>query len=260
MQDIGGCRAVMLTVDQVDQLVDIYEQARVKAPHRGPEFVREFPYIEDPKEDGYRSVHLVYKYRTRGQEHRACNGLRIEIQLRSRLQHFWATAVEAVDAFTGRAIKTGIVRDDWNRFFVLMGNVIAIKEGRNKVPAAPETKDDLVKELSEICEQLQIEDALRGMGAGITHITERAKQATFFLVLLDLQQLRLRVRGYSGKEFPQATKDYLQTEKSYRGRADAQVVLVSAASVKSFRRSYRNYSADIPEFLGEVRGALEARF
>jgi len=260
MHDIGGCRAVMLNVDQVDQLIEIYKEAREKSPHRGPEFVREYPYVESPKEDGYRSVHLVYKYRTRGQKHKAYNGLRIEIQLRSRLQHFWATAVEAVDAFTGRAIKSGIIRDDWNRFFVLMGSVIATKEARTNVPTAPQDRDDLVRELVEICQRLRIVDALRGMGAGIQHITEKTRKAKFFLVVLDLQQLRLRVRGYSGRQFRQATQEYLQTEKSYRGRTDIQVVLVSAASLRSFRRSYRNYSAEIPEFLGEVSAALVGSF
>ena len=52
----------------------------------------------------------------------ACRaGLRIEIQIRSRLQHAWATAVETVDAFSGTSLKTtggsGSEKTDWGRFY-----------------------------------------------------------------------------------------------------------------------------------------------
>jgi hypothetical protein len=40
-----------------------------------------------------------------------------EIQLRSRLQHAWATTVETVDTFTRQAIKTGGGKAEWRRFF-----------------------------------------------------------------------------------------------------------------------------------------------
>lgn len=50
-----------------------------------------FDYIKSPKEDGYRSLHLVF----------ACNNgaggiarFNLELQLRTRLQHDWSTALE----------------------------------------------------------------------------------------------------------------------------------------------------------------------
>ena len=44
-------------------------------------------------------------------------GLWIEIQLRTSLQHAWATVVETVDAFTNENLKFGAGSDDWKRFF-----------------------------------------------------------------------------------------------------------------------------------------------
>jgi (p)ppGpp synthase/HD superfamily hydrolase len=63
MQDIGGCRAVLNTVDHVDQLTSIYEGSSVKNPHTRPELIEKYDYIARPKEDGYRGIHYVYRYR-----------------------------------------------------------------------------------------------------------------------------------------------------------------------------------------------------
>jgi hypothetical protein len=137
MQDIGGCRSVVRTVSQVDKLVRMYEVAVARNPNRGPEFVKKYDYIRQPKKDGYRSVHFVFKYRSSSKSHRIWNGLRIEIQIRSRLQHAWATAVETVDTFTRQQIKSGGGQDDWRRFFLLMGSAIAIMEKRPVCPSCP---------------------------------------------------------------------------------------------------------------------------
>src|SRR6266498_4478476 len=128
MQDLGGCRAVLGTPRRVTELVDIYEKAAAKNPRDRPEFIKKYDYIKEPKIDGYRSVHFVYKYRTNAAGPAIYNGLRIEIQLRSRLQHAWATAVETVSTFTGQALKSNIGDEAWKRFFALVGSAIAARE------------------------------------------------------------------------------------------------------------------------------------
>lgn len=57
MQDIGGCRAVVSTLADVQALRDALKRSRIK--HR---LVNEKDYITAPKEDGYRGIHLVYRY------------------------------------------------------------------------------------------------------------------------------------------------------------------------------------------------------
>lgn len=98
MQDIGGCRAVMSTVKQVERLVYDYKHSDIK--HK---LHQEDDYITNPKPSGYRGVHLVYRYTGRKVQY---NGLKIEIQIRSDIQHAWATAVETVGMFTQQALKS----------------------------------------------------------------------------------------------------------------------------------------------------------
>ncbi|MGH7232681.1 MAG: RelA/SpoT domain-containing protein [Nitrospiraceae bacterium] len=92
MQDIGGCRAIVKNVHAVNELVRSYNSQH-KLDHIDD-------YIQSPKQSGYRGIHLIY--RLLQQKNVAYNGLKVEIQLRSALQHAWATAVETVGTFISK--------------------------------------------------------------------------------------------------------------------------------------------------------------
>ncbi|WP_368389278.1 RelA/SpoT domain-containing protein [Mesorhizobium sp. LMG 17147] len=113
MQDVGGCRAIVDSIESLHDLVDHY--GRNPLQH---ELSHSKNYVDLPKGDGYRGVHLMYRYHGRASSS-PWDKLRIELQLRTRLQHAWATAVETVDAFTGEMLKFGGGRENWRRFFLL---------------------------------------------------------------------------------------------------------------------------------------------
>ena len=54
----------MRNIHQVDKLVALYERSRAKNPRDEfrPVQTNKNDYIKEPKPDGYRSVHLIYKY------------------------------------------------------------------------------------------------------------------------------------------------------------------------------------------------------
>lgn len=131
MQDMGGCRAIMPTISDVRKLIETYRISSSKNPRTGRPIQHEvYDYIACPKLDGYRSHHLIFKYQSNYKEKKEFEGQRIEIQIRSRLQHAWATAVETVQTFTGQALKSKIKAGDpdWLRFFSLMRSAIALRE------------------------------------------------------------------------------------------------------------------------------------
>jgi ppGpp synthetase/RelA/SpoT-type nucleotidyltranferase len=71
-------------------------------------------YIANPKFSGYRGIHLVYSYFSDRKE--TFNGLKIEIQIRTQLQHAWATAVEIVGFFRRELLKSGEGDHVWKHF------------------------------------------------------------------------------------------------------------------------------------------------
>jgi putative GTP pyrophosphokinase len=127
MQDIGGLRAVVNSLAKVRRLERAYREASFK--HK---LVSSKDYISEPKVDGYRSIHLIYKYENpRAPEY---GGLSVELQLRTRLQHAWATAVETMGTFLGQALKSGQGDSNWRKFFAVASAAIAVVE---KCPAIP---------------------------------------------------------------------------------------------------------------------------
>ena len=89
MQDIGGCRGVLNTIDEVRRV-----QTRL-SKNRPPRRVTD--YIADPRPSGYRGVHVVVEY----------DGRQVEVQLRTRVMHEWAVAVERFGGRLNTDLKGG---------------------------------------------------------------------------------------------------------------------------------------------------------
>jgi hypothetical protein len=260
MQDIGGCRAILRSVRSVEKLVALYKEATAKNPKRGHQFHHENDYISRPKDDGYRSYHLVYRYRTVGQKHKVYEGLKIEIQIRTSLQHAWATAVETVATFTGQALKSRGGSEDWKRFFALMGSAIAMRERKPLVPNTPSNRIDLVRELRELAETLNVETVLEAWRISVHEITTRraTKDTVAFLLYLDPEKRTIKFNSYTLEEMPAASADYLEWEKEIELApiAGAQAVLVSVSSLQLLRRAYPNYYLDTTAFVEALRYAI----
>jgi hypothetical protein len=257
MQDIGGCRAIVGTVDEVDALVSLYTKGgTAKNPAVRHKLVGEKDYISTPKDTGYRSYHLVFAYCSRKKEHSAYNKLKIEIQIRSRLQHAWATAVEVVSAFTGQALKSNIGDDQWKRFFKLMGSELAIREGRPLVPDTTTDYTSLISEIKQLAIELNIENVLFRYAQAVKVMTEKMKGAHLFLLELDIPNHQLRVTGFSSEELQEAQRRYMELEKEHKGDNAFQAVLVGGGTISSLRRAYPNFYLDSSAFMNAVRLAI----
>jgi ppGpp synthetase/RelA/SpoT-type nucleotidyltranferase len=120
MHDIGGCRAVLRNEDEVraiaDRLEKNWEMAHLP-----------YDYITEPKEDGYRAIHLVVRR----------HGCRIEVQLRTVNQHRWAELIERVDRespFLG--LKTGRSLRLPREYYALGAELLELEERGQPIPPA----------------------------------------------------------------------------------------------------------------------------
>lgn len=257
MQDLGGCRAIIGTPRRVFVVVDLYEKAAGKNPDR-PQLLKKYDYINNPKPDGYRSVHFVFKYKTPAIGPAIYNGQRIEIQLRSRLQHAWATAVETVSTFTGQALKSNVGDEAWKRFFVLMGSALARREGTPISDNVPSRTNKLKSELRDCAQHLDVQNRLRIYGDALKGVPalDWHPNAKLFLLQLDLKGNRVEVTAYAEDAIEQATADYLKVEKLEKGGTITDAVLVSVDSMASLRRAYPNYFLDTRAFIDAVNKAI----
>lgn len=251
MQDIAGCRAIVSSVAQVYKLVELYKTSDIK--HF---LVHQDEYIERPKESGYRGIHLIYRYYS--DKKPTYNDLKVEVQIRSTLQHAWATAVETVGTFIRHALKSSQGDEKWLRFFALMSTFIAIRERCAIVPNTPSFRADLKDELREIARELDVGNRL-GMYADALQVPEEvvAPNAKYFLLELDASAHHIKITGYRSTELEKASSDYLTVERqaiSAPGIRDA--VLVSVDSLAAVKRAYPNYFLDTHRFIRLVRDAV----
>lgn len=253
MQDIGGCRAVVSSVEDVNRLVEYYlETSQIKHRYSACD-----DYILRPKDSGYRGIHLVYRYFSDKQK-AIYNGLKIEIQLRSPFQHAWATAVETVGAFVREALKSSMGSEEWLRFFVLMSSVIALREGTPLVPETPSDERELVAELREHATHLRVAQRLRAYGEALRKIENETQNAVFYLLQLDPSdvQPQLTITGFRLHEAEEAAKRYAEAEKRVRDKPGTDAVLVAVESLAALPRAYPNYFADTRVFLELLGQAL----
>ena len=254
MQDIAGCRAVMSNVSLAKKLyLDHYIKGDIK--HKR---VNEKDYITHPKKDGYRSIHLIYRYHSDKKGRINFNGLLIEVQIRSKLQHIWATAIETVDFFTRQAIKSNQGQEDWADFFRLVSSAFAKFEGCPTIPETPTDEEELYKMIKQKEMELQVRIKMNRWAKSLKLFDnlKNKKNFHFFLLELDTIQEKLTISAYSKRQEQKAIFDYAAAEKKIYGRGEDDVVLVGADTVKDLKKAYPNYFLDTKEFLINLNKVL----
>jgi hypothetical protein len=211
-----------------------------------------YDYISSPKPDGYRGFHIVGRYRARVEKNEPWNGQRIEIQLRTQLQHAFATAVETATTFTRSKLKFGGGTVKWRRFFALTSSAIAVREGYPIVPDTPVRVDDLVGELRALATELKVRPLLKGWTDALQTLPKRTmKKATWLLLVLDVDGKTIEVTGFTDRK--KAAEQLAKIETS-GSRLDA--VLVWVNSINKLKSAYPNYYADTAAFLNALEFSL----
>jgi RelA/SpoT family protein len=251
MQDLGGCRAIMHSVESVDKLVARYKASRIKHPLED-----EDDYIRKPKKSGYRGIHLIYRYYS--DKKTTYNGLQIELQLRTVRMHAWATAVETVDTFTKQGLKTGKGKEDWKRFFVLMSSYFALAEKTQLVPKTPTDKSELVNNLRELALRLNVVPSLKAYQVALQAFMSADAPADAHYYVLSLEAAasnapRVFIWSYGKEELKKAEAH----EQTLLRDASKDVVLVAVDSLDALHKAYPNYFADTSLFIESVQEVLK---
>ena len=247
MQDIAGCRAIMSNQDDADYLIALF---RKESRHK---FIDQDDYIASPKALGYRGHHLIYRFLGRPPFVALnSNPQFVEIQIRTKLQHAWATAVEAVGMVRGEELKGGQGDAAWLRLFALMGSEMAAEEGTAFVPNTPADEVVRRKEIIEIERSL---DALANLSnyRNAVKIAETVRTSSpYYLIQFDRETQKLRVRGVSAA----ASTTSLDDAETLGG---SNSVLVAVDKVGDLRAAYPNYFLDVSLFEDRLRQVVRPR-
>jgi hypothetical protein len=223
-------------------------------------------YVSNPRISGYRGNHIIWRYKSDNEQAACYDNMRIEIQIRTELQHSWATAVEVCSTFTDQNLKSDHpqVRDEWwVRFFALMGSVMANKEGGGLVKDTPTRRSDLMDELGRLVDALKVSEVMKRRSRA-TDISDAASETKAHQFLIELQAFdhlscRVNVTAYAEGCEQQASEDRVRKEIESRKKMGVQVALVGVQSVEKLKIAYQNYFSDTTNFLNILDVELHGR-
>lgn len=236
LQDLGGCRAIVPTIEDARKLVrDIVE----KSPHV---LKSQNPYMDEPRDSGYRSHHLVFAFEPRETLERGYAGRLIEVQIRSRLQHSWATAVEAVGLYRDEKLKNGEGNADWLRLFQLMSLEVAASEG---CEYAKDGSNSRVKEIIALNASLDAVQTLDTLSHAVSNLDrilpDRHHKPRYCLIEYDHQIKRVNVKYLDG---PSKIGGALESGDNARFSS----VVVEMDKIDNLKDAYPNYFGDVQLF------------
>jgi ppGpp synthetase/RelA/SpoT-type nucleotidyltranferase len=194
-------------------------------------------YHNTPKPDGYRGFHLIYQNE---------DNLQIEVQLRTELEHIWATAVEIYGELQETSFKTGTGNDEWKNFFALLSSYFAIKE--NSPPTEEHLKlseKQIQSRLKKMIKDLNVIERLNASTNSIKVITSKFNQSgrtgKYAIIELDLISKTTTVELFNKKDVNKAIEIYTRKEFDTTNSDKKNIVFVNVDNIEKIQNTYPNY-------------------
>lgn len=249
MQDIGGLRIIVPTMGTLNRA---YEAITNNIPNNFELTKPPMNYIKVPKDiSGYRSIHFIYKYHSTNLN---VDGMKIELQLRTKLQHSWAMAVETAELVTGTALKSSQGDDNWICFFKIVSSLFAIKEN---TPILTEhltlnyNMKELMLKLYSMNANNHFNDTLKALRVSNTVAKKANYKDGYYILNINFSTQRVNIISYPKENEEQASSNYYKLEKKADESKNA-VVLVSVPKMQQLQEAYPSYFLDTSDFLNAI--------
>ena len=186
-------------------------------------------------------------------------GRRIEVQVRTRLQHSWATAVEAVGMFRGEDLKSEkIGSTEWLRLFQLMSAEIAMVERCPESPIVPNHRER-VAEIKDLEQRLQAVNMLNNL-SDIVRWEEDAistpERPSYYLLSYNNDTGRVLVEPYYKSRIAVDSYDMAERPDIVSGIETKNIVLVEVDKMDNLRAAFPNYFGDVKLFTQNLKAIV----
>ncbi|MCA3562760.1 MAG: RelA/SpoT domain-containing protein [Methylocystis sp.] len=244
MDDIAGIRLIF---EDIKDLYDFRSNfLRSRHRHLRKSKNDKYDYIKRAKFTGYRGVHDIYSYFSQSLDSSVANGLMIEIQYRTKIQHAWATANEIVTMTTQHRTKFAVGDERYLEFFKIVSEIFARAFENTRGCLAEIDNSDLIKRFKEIDNEINLVRFLNNLPVVYRNIDFKNSAV--------LQFTKENLIVHKIPLFANAQDTYFKIEKEY---PDDDIVLVLSETFDQIRSAYRNYFSDSKEFNQLLNRGLE---
>lgn len=238
LQDIGGTRIIVEQNKDVDELIKfLTDQLRTNRELR---LIRMTDYRGSGREDsGYRAYHVILER----------DGYKMELQIRSKIQHYWAEMIERTSIVYGHHLKELEGDADVILYFKKLSDLFNEIEAGRKPSAALKTKVEELRNKSEIiiksADEMNVFSSY--VNEGITKDLEIKEKSIgrdglnnwIFVFNWNIGSFvcwELITNDPEG-----AIKKYVEFENLYKSEDGFEVVLVGSSEVTTIRRTHSHY-------------------
>ncbi|MHB1643822.1 MAG: RelA/SpoT domain-containing protein [Acidithiobacillus sp.] len=237
LQDIGGCRIIVERNNDVDKLL---EYLREKSTNQSIFSVdRIVDYRDRGRDDtGYRALHIILKR----------DGFYLELQIRSRIQHYWAESIERTSVIYGHHLKEKEGAPEVIGYFKKLSDVFCeLESGRDPSPASKLAIDSLRKSCEEIIQQSdsrKIFDSFVNEDIIKTLIQKELSNPSGlnnWIIVFDWNSGSFTSWDIVSRVPDEAVKAYISYEAIFPASNGYEVVLIGSSEVSTVRQTHSHY-------------------
>ena len=252
MQDIGGVRVVCKSIHDVYSFEAILEKRISK--HHDLVLKNKKDYIETPKYDGYRGIHLIVGC-TIDQDQ-----FLIEIQIRTELQHLWAMTVELLGNFLNISFKSGngdLIHKD---FFKVLSALFSHEEKSN---VTPDYKDSSIEYLKEKLKALENSKQLIRNFDEITKVqveqlwSNSSNKVDSIIIINNRDNNIVTTLAFTKKNLDTAEKTYRNFELGSQLDNSLFAVMVKIDDLKKLKRAYSSFFVDTDTIIKKLKSYIQ---
>jgi putative GTP pyrophosphokinase len=238
MDDVAGCRLIFPNLATLADFRASMHSAKFN--HVLKNDANKYDYVSSPQETGYRGIHDIYEYQVRGGSSES-DGLLIEIQYRTQVQHAWATAVEVVTQLTANQPKFNRGDPRHIELFCAASEMLSRVHEQKKSCLPAMSDRQLIQRYDALDAEIAVTDMLVNLAA-FKWIDDQAKSKEVILQARKNGGLKLHAFDLE----LEASTALMELEKEF---PEDDIVLVGAESVAEVKSAFRNYFHDVGEFL-----------
>jgi len=237
LQDIAGCRIIVNSNNDIDKFYKIIQNKSKKRKY----FIidRVIDYREKGRDDsGYRAMHLIL-FR---------NNIKIELQLRSRIQHYWAESIERTSIIYGASLKEGEGDQTVINYFKTTSDAFYYIEN-NQIPHGSFIHElDILREQSEsiisnsdkysILDSYVNDGVIKGM---VSRESLSKNKFNNWMIVFDWKNGSFISWEMISKDPLESINRYSVNEKRYPYEDGFEVVMIGSSNVATIRKTHSHY-------------------
>ncbi|WP_317673476.1 RelA/SpoT domain-containing protein [Thioclava sp. A2] len=237
LQDIGGCRIVVETNEDANKLISyLLETISCNSAY---EIVRETDYRDWGRDDsGYRAFHFILKH----------EGRMMELQIRSRLQHYWSESIERTSVIYGKRLKEQEGDAEVLHYFKLFSDALHFIEQDRRITSEKEIE---LQRHRELAEAIIGQSTRRGVLSSyvneniIKTLTEveKGSESEFnnWILVFDWRDGNFCLWDVVKRHADEAVEAYQKYESQYLEEDKYEVVMIGSSDISSVKHTHSHY-------------------